>query len=292
MKLTALIIMIIVFTIFIFCSDRNETSTNRVDQGLVENDAINEASGIDVSLLNSDILWTHNDSGDISRIFAMDKTGRNLGTFMLDGITARDWEDISVGPGPVEGKSYIYVADIGDNRAEYEDKYIYRLEEPKIDMQKSPVDSTIENIDVILFQFPDGARDAETLMVDPVTKDLIVVSKREDNVNVYRLVYPQKTDGTLTAEKIATIPHTQICGGDISNSGSKIIIKNYDDIFFWHRSSGQSIEESMSAPAEILDYVPEPQGEAVCWSSDEKGYFTISEEAEEIPAHLYYYPFQ
>ena len=36
--------------------------------------------------------------------------------------------------------------------------------------------------------------------------------------------------------------------------------------------------------------ISEPQGEAVCWAADGSGYFTLSEERNNRPAHLYFYP--
>ena len=51
-------------------------------------------------------------------------------TCTLAGVENRDWEDIAVGPGPDASKSYVYVADIGDNEGQYQYKYIYRFEEP------------------------------------------------------------------------------------------------------------------------------------------------------------------
>ena len=156
------------------------------DKGLLELDDIVEASGIDASIQNPGVLWTHNDSGDTSRIFAFDTTGKHLGTYLLNGISNRDWEDIAVGPGPEKGKSYIYIGEIGDNGAWYDNKYIYRIEEPNISKIQSPVEKTIDKVAILTFQYPDGSRDAETLMIDRLTGDIIIVSKREENVHVYR----------------------------------------------------------------------------------------------------------
>jgi hypothetical protein len=42
-----------------------------------------------------------------------------------------------------------------------------------------------------MFQYPDGSRDAETLLLDPLTKDIYVISKREfEDIRVYRAPYP------------------------------------------------------------------------------------------------------
>ena len=49
--------------------------------GTIQNSSINEASGIAASRMNANVLWTHNDSGDSARVFAMTAAGANLGTY-------------------------------------------------------------------------------------------------------------------------------------------------------------------------------------------------------------------
>src|SRR5690242_16359986 len=100
--------------------------------GKLDTNEIKEASGLAESINNPDLLWTHNDGGDKARIFLIDKEAHHKATIWFANIKHRDWEDIAVGPGPETGKHYIYVGDIGDNESEYEDKYIYRIEEPII----------------------------------------------------------------------------------------------------------------------------------------------------------------
>ena len=80
----------------------------------VASDELNEISGVVESRTRTGVLWVHNDSGDTARIFAIGLDGRTLGTFGLAGIQARDWEDLAAGPGPVAGRRYLFVGDIGD----------------------------------------------------------------------------------------------------------------------------------------------------------------------------------
>jgi len=262
----------------------------RVDMGLIEYDAIDEASGIAASRKNNDVLWTHNDSGGMNRIFAVNTKGEHLGIFKINGAFARDWEDITVGPGPVEGEHYIYIGEIGDNNARYDLKYIYRVIEPEISPGKAPIDTTLNITEKITFRYPDGKRDAETLMVDPITRDIYVVSKREKNVRVYRLPYPQSTSETIIPEHVATLNITNTNGGDISPSGCEILIKTYTNIYCWRRDINQDFRQAFDNNPLVLLYIPEPQGEAVSWKPDGMGYYTISEENLMQPAHLYFYP--
>src|SRR5690606_29311603 len=88
-----------------------------ISKGKVEYNEIKEASGLAASRRHSGMLWTHNDSGDEARIFLMTDNGKHAGEYFLEGVEALDVEDIAVGPGPVDGLSYIYLADFGDNWA-------------------------------------------------------------------------------------------------------------------------------------------------------------------------------
>lgn len=261
------------------------------NNGLIEFSEINEASGISASRKNVNVLWLHNDSGDLARIFAINSNGEHLGVFNLSNATNRDWEDISVGPGPIENVEYIYIAEIGDNLAQFDIKYIYRIPEPVVDADQDPVNITLTDFDIIKFKYPDGQRDAETIMVDPLTNDIYVVSKREANVKVYLAAFPQSTIDTLILEDMGTLPFTNIVSGDISSKGDEILLKNYESVFYWHRNSQQTIAEALTLNQYyLLPYTREPQGEAVSWSYNSDGYYTVSEEPLDFPAHLYFYP--
>ncbi len=56
----------------------------------------------------------------------------SLGVFRVTGAQARDWEDISIGPGPQRGKSYLYIGDIGDNNEARSEIVVYRVAEPTL----------------------------------------------------------------------------------------------------------------------------------------------------------------
>lgn len=262
----------------------------RVDRGLIEHPDLDEASGIAASRKNLGVLWSHNDSGDSNRIFALNTAGKHLGIFTIAGATARDWEDIAVGPGPVEEESYIYIGDIGDNQGHFDLKHIYRIPEPLINVNGSPIDSTLAGAEIISFRYPDGNRDAETLMVDPLTRDIYVVTKREPKVIVYRAPYPQSTTNAITLEPVATLNFSLAVGGDISPSGLEVLIKSYTHIYYWRRTESQELGQALAQPPVTVPYVSELQGESVCWQTDSMGYYTISEELGGIPAHLYFYP--
>src|SRR5690242_4444205 len=93
----------------------------------IKDEAIDESSGLVASRTSPGAYWTHNDSGDGPFIYALDTRGNTLGIFRVPGATNRDWEDISQGPGPQLGRSYLYIGDIGDNDRKRADIVVYRV---------------------------------------------------------------------------------------------------------------------------------------------------------------------
>ena len=266
------------------CVTESEFFHTSEARGTLDNPEINEASGLAASAVNPQMLWTHNDSGDTARIFLIDEKGHSKAEFYLRGIRNRDWEDISTGPGPEEGVSYIYLGEIGDNMAQYADKYIYRFAEPKLG--SSP--TVIDVFDTIEIAFPDGPRDAETVVVDPATKDLYILSKREEHIGIYLAPYPQSTSSVNTLQKLGTIPYFNTVSADFTPDGEEILLKTYNNIYYWKRGDRTPAEAMMSEP-EVIPYNPEPQGEAIAWKKDGSGFFTLSEESPHTKPVLYFY---
>lgn len=272
----------------------------RKNLGQIESSTINEASGLVASRITEGVLWTHNDSGGEPEVYAISNEGYTLATFKLNGIKHpaskndniinRDWEDIAIGPGPKDETDYLYVGDIGDNNAIYGTYFIYRIEEPYIEVDQDSSHITSNTVETIAYKYEDGARDAETMFVDPNSGDIYIVSKREDSVGVYILEYPHSTSEVLTAQKVATLPFTSAVGGDISPEGDEIIIKNYLQIFYWSVGEDESIASALKRIPAILPYTPEPQGEAVCFDPENLGYYTLSEEPlATLQSSLYLY---
>lgn len=119
--------------------------------GTVDTDALKEASGIVAGRSEQDILWVHNDYGKRDNLLYALDTSNNATILqqyemILDreGVVSNDFEDIAMGRKPSSSSKedntpYIYVGDIGDNKASYphlaraarEYLTIYRFEEPR-----------------------------------------------------------------------------------------------------------------------------------------------------------------
>ncbi len=260
----------------------------RQDLGEVQYPLITEASGLAASRINKDVLWVHNDSGDESRVYAMNIRGEHLGVYYIADCPARDWEDMAVGPGPVPGQNYLYIGDIGDNLVRNAEVRVCRVSEPLL--RDGVQVSNRLRAEVFTLRYPDGARDAETLMVDPRSGDLFIVSKEEGRARIYRAAYPQATDESILLERVAELALSTLVAGDISPDGDEILLKSYHQIFYWRRTAEQTVAQALLQTALAVSYIREPQGEALAWQAQGRGYFTVSEELAGLPAYLYFYP--
>ena len=253
--------------------------------------SIVQASGLAYSRNNPGYLWSHQDKNFDNSIYLIDEnTGQTVATYRIKGTTNRDWEDIEIASGPIDGLNYLYIGDVGDNDQKYPNYWVYRFEEPRFEEKHR--DQIIEleiPFDKISFKYPNRSYDVEALMVDPLTKDIYLVTKRNLWSILYVLLYPQKTDEEISAIKAGTFSFRFVTAGTVSNSGDEVLIKNYDRIFYWKREKQQTFLDMMASKPFLAPYNPkEVQGEAICFDN-KNGYFTLSEFSDGVQPHLFHY---
>jgi len=256
---------------------------------------LTEVSGLVPSVHMPGSWWMINDSGNGSRLYRVDSTGHTEATFVLDGIPNRDWEDMAMRVNPLNKQSEMLIADIGDNRAVFDFCYVYRLAEPITPSTTTPVTLPRTAITRYTFQYPDGARDAEAFMVDPMDQQWYIVSKREDSVRVYR--YPCRIDSEacekriVQLERVTELPMTLITAGDISSDGQEILIRTYVQLYYWKRQTPTEplVEVLKRAPVRIPRR-RDAQGESIAFFWDpSRGFITASELADADDQPLYWY---
>ncbi|MGR3811774.1 PE-PGRS family protein [Jiulongibacter sp. NS-SX5] len=247
---------------------------------------LDEASGIVASQTMPGNLWVITDGNTKAALHLINNSGSYLGAIDLWPSVNRDWEDMAAGPGPEDGVNYIYVGDIGDNAENLEFYKIYRMKEPS-----ALTDGLAQ--DNITFRYEDrpSGLDVEAMLVDPRTKDIYLISKRQlFTVRVYKLPYPQSTDAEDVAEFQGVIPHTFITAADMSQDGKNLIIKNYEAAYYWKVGEDESVFEALRRTRDIgLPYYVEEQGEAICFDHNGSGYYTLSERKDAPNGTLYYY---
>lgn len=65
----------------------------------------------------------------------------------------------------------------------------------------------------LTFVYEDGPRDAETLLIDPWSHDLYVVTKRENKARLYKAEFPFEVSNTDTLRFTAEFPFSGLVGG-------------------------------------------------------------------------------
>lgn len=256
--------------------------------GFIIDRKLREVSGITYSRLHEGNWWVHNDSGDAASLYAIDSTGRLLGTFRAVGAVNEDWEDIATGPG-ADGSPALYVADTGNNSRNRDFVVVYRVKEPDTGQSAgSPADT--QPVEPFQFVYPDGKHDAEALIVDPQTGRIYIITKsRSESPGVYRSPSTLKTGTAMTLERMqgnamAKLANLRlVTGGAASPDGSRVMIRTYFTAYELYRAPGKGFETVFDSEPVQVTLPLEPQGEAISYSLDGKFIVTTS---EQIPAAL------
>jgi len=242
-----------------------------------------EASGIADSKSNPGFLWAEEDSGNPPQIWLVNHAATSVKKVFIKGASNIDWEDIVLANGPVAGKKYLYIGEIGDNDAVHASSGFYRLEEPVA------APDTVTSFDFISFKYEDGPRDAEAFLVDNASKDIYIITKRESASRIYKLAYPYATNSVNTASFLQSLPYNGVVSASASEDGKGILLKTYTALYYYNRAGGESIPQCLQKQGKSLAYTLEPQGEAVCFALDNSGFYTLSEKGFSNAQSLYFY---
>ena len=257
--------------------------------GLVAETRLTELSGLAGSRRYDDVLWAHNDSGGQPEVYAMREDGTALGAYPLDGATATDWEDIAAGPGPDATGDFLYVGDIGDNDAKRPSVTVYRVPEP--DAEPAPPGATLPGVEAIELTYPGGPSDAEALLVDPRTGDLVIVTKSLTGASrVLSAPAASLQPGAPVAMVDAGarpipisptagegLPGTMVTGGDVSPDGSLVVLRTYRSVLVFERGDDETLAEALLGEPCFGPQQEEAQGEAIAFTHDGSAYVTASE---------------
>src|ERR1700761_4929937 len=129
------ILIPVIFILFFGAFARHRYIAGQITiTGHLQAKEMDEISGIAASGILPNIYYVHNDSGDTSRFFAINPDGKLITTIYFNGdksekLGVSDCEDIAVGPGPANKKSYVYMGDIGDNVSMRNCITVYRIAE-------------------------------------------------------------------------------------------------------------------------------------------------------------------
>jgi hypothetical protein len=238
-----------------------------------------ESSGLGVSRRHPGILWTHNDSGDQPRFYALDMSARLVATYDVEGAVAIDWEDTALASCPAEEAAggaepvdCLYLADTGDNARSRDTLTVYVVPEPDPDVPTR----TVTPLGRLRYRYPDEAHDMEGIAVTR-GGDLVLVTKgRTPDVLLFDLPAAALAEGVradtvvrlAAGRKLPIEPNWQlgrmVTGAAFSPDGATLAVRTYSEIYLF----------TWPLPAELTgSYTTcflgtlEPSGEAVDWEN-------------------------
>ncbi len=269
--------------------------------GYIQDQKVDEASGLQSSGLADDVYFVHNDDGK-PQVFAINTLGETLGSFLIDDANNRDWEDITRVPssqGPL-----LLLADTGDNFARQNHVVLNFVIEPEAGNDglysgKYPLHHAIN------LTYPDGARDVESISYDPSSDNLYLLSKRDKPARLYSI----SLSNALNLESVELIFEGEVaqfrpadatdfaqfgkkqsqwisqpCGMDISADGKQAVVITPRSIYLFNRSDDEDWPTAFShKPIEFIG-PPSRQEEAVGYMGNGEGILIT---AEGLPTPVY-----
>jgi len=208
----------------------------------IEDSRVTASSGLAADS-NAHVYWTVNDSGDSASAFALDETGRVVGTtsFRAD---VTDVEAVAY------ADNVLYVADIGDHNADRNHVTVYLLYNPQ------PNNGTVL-YHAYDFAYPDGPHDAETLLVSP-DGQLYLVTKGS-NGGIYRAPAQPSRSQVNPLTRVAPAPPFVTDGQFLADG--RIAVRSYVDVSILDPHQGYKVVARAATPYQ-------PQGESLTQSLD------------------------
>jgi len=261
--------------------------------GQLDKNFLPEASGIAISKQFSNRVYHHNDSGDAGVFYMTDLSGAHTQKIPFTSDAVQDIEDMSIGP--CSSGQCLFMGDIGDNYKSRSNIRVWILPETQ------SFSDVMQTARKITLKYPDGARDAESLAIHPITGDLYILSKEYDSSTYQaypaRLYYLPKDElskkfttlryvGSLDLPRLtysANSTKAVATSMDISPDGKRLVILTYDHAI--EVDMAKVLNESLNVYrwSEGKDYRLislwhlTSQQEAISYSPDGKSFYFDSE---------------
>ncbi len=220
--------------------------------GRLSDPELTESSGLASSRRFHGVFWTHNDDGS-PRLFAVDRNGKLIRSYLLPGARNRDWESIALDDG---GNLYIL-----DNTSRLRSDYkstIYIFEEPDPFRQENV--GPLRGIEI----WTERGFDLEAMFF---WKDrLYLVTKPWDASRPRAYRVENLIDGG-PATFLGTVDvSAMITGADLSTSGKLLALSSYRAVFIF---TGEGEPEELLQSTPLVCPLNAGQIEGISWVDED-----------------------
>jgi hypothetical protein len=212
-----------------------------VDRTLTDTRIV-ESSSLTRSAYGKGVLWTSNDSGGGPVLYAINATGGTIATYTVRNASAHDWEGMAAASNG--STHYIYIGDIGDNGKKRSTIAVFRVLEPS-----APKNGTLDATGYT-FRYPDGPHNAETLLVNPTTLRIYVVTKDTRGGVIYAAPASPSTTAVNTLTRVGTAPVTLSDG--VFLDGSRFVLRGYQRAYLYATMGATPVTFGLPASGESV----------------------------------------
>lgn len=233
---------------------------------------IRESSGLLKSPRHENLYWTHNDSGDSSRLFAIRRDGSSIipkgksdkdPSILIRNAAHVDWEDCAF-----DRAGRLYIGDFGNNSKTRADLALYILEEP--DPARS---NRVKSAKKIRFAYPGQGKptadsnnfNCEALFIIDQTPYVLTKEQFKARTTLFRF----DTTDTNRVNILTPVGEFNIggavTGSDISPDQSLLAVITYNAIWIFEKPSDS--DNFLLNPVRKLR-IKAKQCEAICWDND------------------------
>lgn len=208
----------------------------------IKDSRVTENSGMARDTRNK-VYWAVNDSGALGVVYGIDASGKVKGTLRYNAFPV-DAEAVAW------NKDRLYVGDIGDNDKKRKTIRVYYFDDPQ------PNDKT-RTYKAWDFRYPDGAHDAETLLVTPQGR--LYIATKEVKGGLYQAPEKPSRDGVNKLKRVHDLPST-LTDGVVLPGGKQIALLTYAKVLV--------VDAKTYADKGSADVTGVPQAEALAVGLD------------------------
>lgn len=226
----------------------------------LEDPTLAEVSGL---VAGDDRWWVVNDGGTDVRVHVVDRNCA-VSDVLTDPTDPYDVEDLARA-----ADGTFWLADVGDNRGQRDTVALHAL--------RPGHGSTLYRL-----TYPDGAHDAEALVLDRDGTPHIVTKNMTGTSAVYRPAASLRSPGPTPLEKVGSVSVSPtatrggpvgaagsllVTGGATSHDGRVVALRTYTDAYLYPAPDGDVVAALERDPVRV-PLPGEPQGEAIAFAPD------------------------